>query len=357
MKTAAPPAARRLLRVGEPELFPFTTADGVSLRLTRYQGGARGPVVLVHCIGVSSTMYSLDTVETNLLEYLYAESFDVWLLDMRLSTLLPACARQSSFDEIALYDFPAAVDKVLKVTGAESIQAVTHGIGSQTFCMAMLGGLQGVRSAICSQVAIHPLPAGLNRVKAYMGFPALMRALGVDSLSAVPDEAGGWSDRALGLGSRLHPIAAEECCQSDTCRRITAMYGPLYEHDALNVETHDALPELFGRANLRAFQHLIRNLRVGQVVREDGANVYVPNAERMAIPIAFLHGAENTCLRPESTLATEQMLAERNGAGLYRRHVFPNYGHVDCIIGDRAHRDVYPFILAHLMETATDAHA
>lgn len=343
---------RRPLRAGAAQVHPFTTGDGVELRLTRHRGGTRGPVMLVHCIGVSSRMYALDTIPTNLLEYLYAAGFDVWLLDMRLSIDLAARERQSSFDEIAQYDFPAAVQLVLAATGARSIQVVAHGIGAQTFSMAMLSGLQGVRSAVCSQVAIHPIPAPLNRIKSHLGMPTLMGWLGVRALNAVPQPHGGWTERMFALGARLQPIAPEERCDSVTCRRISAMYGPLYRHARLDGATHATLPEQFGQANLRAFRHLIRNLRAGHVVREDGADVYAPHMERMAIPILFVHGADNDCLLPESTAVSMAALAERNGMAPYWREVIPGYGHVDCIIGEHADRDVYPYILRHLEETA-----
>ena len=349
---AGPPPPRRRLRVGPAAVHPVVTDDGVALRLTRYQGGARGPVMLVHCIGVSSRMYTLDSIPTNLLEYLYAAGFDVWLLDMRLSIDLAAQTRQSSFDEIAAYDFPAAVAKVIAVSGAPSIQVVAHGIGAQTFSMAMLSGLRGVRAAVCSQVAMHPIAAGLNRIKSRLGLPTLMGWLGIKALHAVPQAGGGWAERAFTLGARLQPIVPSECCDSATCRRISAMYGPLYKHARLDRTTHETLPEQFGQANLRSFRHLIRNLRAGHVVREDGTDWYVPQAARMAIPILFVHGAENDCLLPESTRVTQALLAACNGAALYPRQLIPGYGHVDCIIGEHADRDVYPHILRHLEETA-----
>ncbi|MEO7065665.1 MAG: hypothetical protein ABI114_02040 [Rhodanobacter sp.] len=342
---------RRPLRVGAAQIHPFTTDDGVQLRLTRYQGGARGPVMLVHCIGVSSRMYSLDSIETNLLEYLYAAGFDVWLLDMRLSIDLAAQMQQSSFDEIAKFDFPAAIRCIIDISGARSVQVVAHGIGAQTFSMAMLSGLRGVRSAVCSQVAIHPIPAGLNKIKSRMGLPTLMGWMGVKALHAVPQPDGGWTEHLFALGARLQPIAPEECCDSATCRRISAMYGPLYKHARLSGATHESLPQQFGQANLRSFRHLIRNLRAGHVVREDGTDSYASHTELMAIPILFVHGAENDCLLPESTRVTREVLAQRNGAALYQRQVIPGYGHVDCIVGAHADRDVYPYILRHLEET------
>lgn len=39
-------------------------------------------------------------------------------------------------------------------------------------------------------------------------------------------------------------------------------------------------------------------------------------------------------------------------AGAHRRHVIPDYGHIDCIFGKNAVKDVYPLILQQLDETA-----
>ena len=81
----APPREKRPLRVGPVAVHHAGTSDGVHLRLTRYQGGEKGPVVLSHGLGVSSKIFSIDTIETNLLEYLYTQGYDVWLLDYRAS--------------------------------------------------------------------------------------------------------------------------------------------------------------------------------------------------------------------------------------------------------------------------------
>lgn len=351
--TLPPEPSPRPLRAGRAQLHPLTASDGVELRLTRHAGGSRGPVLLAHCIGVSSRMYALDTIETNLLEFLFESGFDVWLLDYRLSIDLPSAVRPSSFDEVATRDFPAAVARVREVTGAESIQVVAHGVGSQAFTMAMLAGLQGVRSAVCSQVSAHLRAPLTNRVKASLFSHDLLDRLGFDGLRVDPEPDVDWPERVLATLLQAHPVEGEERCGSAVCRRITAMYGPLYEHDRLNRATHDALPRLFGHANLRAFAHLIRNLRAGHIVDERGENAYLPHLDRLAIPVTFLHGADNACLLPESTRLTASALAERNGAHLYRWHSIPGYGHVDCMFGEHAVRDVYPLILRHL--TGTDA--
>ena len=58
------------LRAAAPEVYWFNASDGVTLRLTRYQGGSKGPVILSHGLGVSSLIFSTDTIDTNLTEYL-----------------------------------------------------------------------------------------------------------------------------------------------------------------------------------------------------------------------------------------------------------------------------------------------
>ena len=109
----APPRKKRALRTSDPEVHYFNTEDNVRLRLTRYQGGKKGPVILAHGLGVSSLAFSTDLIETNMTEYLFAHGYDVWLLDYRSSIELPYAATPYTADDVALYDWPAAVKTVL----------------------------------------------------------------------------------------------------------------------------------------------------------------------------------------------------------------------------------------------------
>ncbi|MBA3767258.1 MAG: alpha/beta fold hydrolase, partial [Acidobacteria bacterium] len=348
-----PPRKRRLLRAGVPQVYLFNTSDGVQLRLTRYQGGKKGPVILSHGLGVSSLIYSTDTIETNLVEYLFAHGFDVWLLDHRASIELPASADQFTADDIATKDYPAAVDKVRELTGAESVQIVAHCIGSTTLFMSLLDGLQGVRSAVSSQGSLHIVAPTATRIKCGLYLPSFMEALSIDSLTGYVDTNANWVNRLYDKCLKLYPIEDEERCRSLVCPRVAFMYGQLYEHDQLNTATHDAMHELFGIANISTFNHLAMLVRAGHLVNARGEDVYLPNLGRLAIPIAFIHGAENECFLPEGSRLTYQLLRETHDKSLYNRHVIPNYGHIDCIFGKNAARDVYPLILNHLAATAT----
>ncbi|WP_447985119.1 GMC family oxidoreductase N-terminal domain-containing protein [Nitrospira sp. Nam74] len=347
-----PPRKKRPLRVVAPHVHVCTTSDGVQLRLTRYQGGKKGPVILSHGLGVSSAIFSLDTIDTNLLEYLFAQGYDVWLLDYRASIDLPASRTQFTADDIAQKDYPAAVEAVRRVTGAATVQMVVHCYGSTTFFMAMLAGLQGVRSAVCSQIATHIVAPAMTRFKVGLHLPEVLQAMGVDSLTAYVDRHADWKDRLFDLALRCYPVASEERCNSPVCHRITFMYAPLYEHAQLNTLTHETLHETFGVANMRAFEHLALMTKTGHLVTATGDEAYLSHLDRLAIPITFIHGERNECFLPASTEKTYELLVQNNGTGLYRRHVIPDYGHIDCIFGKNAVKDVYPLILQHLDETA-----
>jgi cholesterol oxidase len=271
------------------------------------------------------------------------------LLDFRASIDLPSAEDLFSGDDIARYDLPAAITAIREISGADSVQVVAHCFGSTVFTMSMLGGwATGVRSAVCSQVSAHLHTPRLTRAKAGIHLSGLLKALGTKSLTAYTDRDASWSDRFFDDMLRLYPIEAEERCDSPVCHRITFLYGLLYEHDQLNLATHDSLHELFGMANIATLDHLLTMVRHRTVVAHNGVDAYLPHADRMAIPITFISGAENGCFLPKSTERTHRLFSERNGPDLYRRHVVPNYGHIDCIIGKNAARDVFPLILAGL---------
>jgi len=331
----------------------FETEDGVQLRLTRYQGGTKGPVMLVPGLSVSSLIFAIDTIDTNLLEYLFANGYDVWLLDFRASIEMPSVLDDYTVDDVANYDYPAAVAKIQAVTGAGSIQAVVHCYGAITFHMAMLAGLQGVRSAVSSQIGAHFKVNPFNRLKSGLYLDSLLSNLGVDSLTAYTDEHDDWLDRLYNRAISLNPsIEREEFCNSSVCHRITFLYALLYEHDQLNTATHDVLHEMFGVSSMANFEHVGLLAREGKLLSAEGEDIYLPKVERLAIPITYIHGVENEAWLPESTELTFNWLREHNGRHLYNRHLIANYGHIDCIFGKNAAVDVYPLILNHLEKTA-----
>ncbi|HSR66311.1 MAG TPA: alpha/beta fold hydrolase [Acidobacteriota bacterium] len=341
-----PPRKRRPLRMSAPEIHFFPAdGDGARLRMIRYQGGEKGPVLITPGFGTSSKAYTMDTVETNLPEYLFASGYDIWLFDYRASPDLEAASTQFSLDDIATKDYPAAVRKVLEATGADDIQVMAHCVGSLTFLMSMMSGLEGVRSAVCSALGFYPITNTLNEFKAGIGLSSILTLLGVKTVTTDFDKDN-WEDRLA--DDVLKFDRSFERCQSAVCRRIQTIYGPVYKHSQLNLATHQALHEVFGVANLKSLNHLAEMVRRRKIVNEKGKNVYLPHVDRLAIPLTLLHGAENQLFLPEGTMDTLRTLAKHNDAGLYSRIMLPNYAHMDMFVGQNADRDVFPFIAAEL---------
>jgi choline dehydrogenase-like flavoprotein len=347
----ARPRKKRPLRVGKPESHTFQTSDSFRLRLSRYCGGPKGPVILIHGLGVASSIFSIDTIETNLLEYLFAAQYDVWLLDFRASIDLPYAAVQFTADDVATKDYPAAIAKVREVTGAATVQILAHCYGAMTFSMGLCSGeVQDVRSAVISQIGTHIVPPLPNRIRTGLHLPDVLDKLGVRSLDAYTDTHADWHEILYNKALGLYPVG--QPCRNPVCHRITFMYAPLYQHSQLNEATHEALHELFGVANIRAFEGLGMMTRARHVLSADGSDVYLPRINRMSMPILFIHGAQNECFLPESTEQTFRAVSRANPGVPYSREVIPGYGHIDGIFGKDAVRDVYPFILRHFEETA-----
>jgi len=353
-----PLRTRRQLRAPVPVVYPVTTEDGKALRLTRFDGGGGGdPVLVVHGAGVSSGIFSTDLPATNLVEALVALERDVWLFDFRASTALRSSREASNADDVARYDHPAAVAKVLEVTGRERLQAVVHCYGSNTFVMSLLAGWTDparIRSVVCSQVAAHLKVGALHRLEAGLRFPNVLEDLGVTTLTAYVDARSGWRSHALD-GLLRFPLLAprHQRCTNPVCHRVTFLYGLLYQHEQLGQAIHDGLHELFGVTTTTSLEHLALMVRHGHVVRANGQDTYLEdaNVKRLDLPILLLSGSENHCYLPASTQQTYDLLCRVNGPANYERKVIPGYGHIDCIFGENAARDVYPTITDFLSRT------
>lgn len=346
-----PPAGVR----GRPPIR-VDTGDGSHVRLQRFPGGPRGPVILSPGFGMSSLCFAIPTIETNLLEHLYAHRYDVWLFDYRASPDLPTAGMAFTVDDIARRDYPAAVRHVLAESAPPDgkVQLVVHCVGSLSLLMALCAGeLPGkIRSVVCSQLGLHPVAPPLNQLKAGLYMATLLHAAGLRRLDSDYDERR-WGHWLLDRLLRFYP--SRERCNNPVCRRIFFILGESFRHAQLNTATHEAIRDMFGVTSLRALRHLARMLREQRAVDGQGDDLYLPHLDRLGIPILFLHGALNEEFSPGGTCRTVQALraleGQRPGAAggsRYEYELIAGYGHLDCIIGRRAARDVFPLITAHL---------
>jgi cholesterol oxidase len=317
--------------------------DDAFLRLTRYRAGGKGPLIMATGFGMSSHSFLASTIEQNLTEFLAAAGYDIWLFDYRAGIDLPSSRTEFTIDDIARVDWPTAVGKVLEVTGRDDLQAFGHCVGSGSLQMAILAGLQGIRTAVCAQFPLHPSTSVFNQVKARLHTPGAFRALGVGGLS--PDIRPSAPDELVDLGLRTLPMPAEEHCGQAVCRWINAIYGMTHRHAQLNDATHRALNEMFGFGNIDSLQHLSLMMRRGCAVTHTGGMDYFEHPERIAATrLLLLQGSQNYIFHPVGSLKTLRWLRESNPGGDYQREVLQGYAHLDAIIGSSAATDVYPRI-------------
>ncbi len=359
---------------------PATTGH---FALTRYRGGSKGPVILAPGFGTTAASFAMQTTDVNLVEYLTHNDYDVWLFDYRGSPALTATRKPFTIDDIAREDWPAAVEAVQQATGAKDVQCLAHCVGSMSLLMAILSGMQGVRSIISSQTTVHPVTSWFNAAKSDIGLasflcegaPKSMDGLidslglpqsvtkmlkdGMPSVSMVSSTDASSKnylrDKAIDLLLWNVPFPAEEPCYNPTCHRVFGVFGASYAHDQLNEMTHNALVDVFGTVASKPFEQLALIMRKGIATNSQGTGGYLENVKRLNMPIDFVAGSRNQIFFPETSLRTLRWLHQHNPGkadDLYTRRVFDNYAHMDFFIGKTASRDIFPYLLERLEKRA-----
>jgi pimeloyl-ACP methyl ester carboxylesterase len=332
-------------RSATPVVHPVATSDGTEVRLTHHALGTKGPVVLAPGYGNAARAFSVETVDRNLVQFLGEHDYDVWLLDYRSSPDLPSARTQFTVDDIATRDWPAAIETVRRETGADSVQVLAHCVGGLSAFMAIGAGLDGVRSAIFSALAGHPVPTPANRLRSWIRLATAFKLVGIDNLTTDYDRKLA-VDRAVDRAMRVLPF--DHVCDNPVCRRICFVYGDVYDHANLNAATHEALGGIFGITNLTFFEHISRMIRARRAVTADGKDAYLSQLDRYRFPISFVTGEHNRMFLPESVELTYGLLTKAHGPENYTRHVVPGYAHLDCWLGEHADRDVFPIVLGEL---------
>ncbi len=308
--------------------------------------GSKGPVVLAPGYGNAARVFALDTVPKSYAQYLGEHGYDVWLLDYRASPDLPSSFTQFTVDDIAMRDWPAAIAHVRSETGADTVQVMGHCVGGLSLCMALGGGMEGVRSATFSSLAGHPIATIGNQLRANARLATLFRKVGIGGLNT-DYRPGSLPDRAIDAVMRVLPF--KHVHDSAVGRRIYFIYGDVFDHDRIDEATMaESVPSFFGNGNITFFEHISRMIRKSKAVDAQGRDAYLSNTNRFRIPISFITGEHNRMFVPRGLQMTHDLLRAANGPELYTRHVIQDYAHLDLWIGRDAERDVFPVALAEL---------
>ncbi len=377
------------------EIVTHRTTDGAPIRLTRFRGGAKGPVILANGFGFKGMGFAMNTYpegqDQSLVGMLAGVGYDVWIFDHRASpandTPGESPAVNYTIDDIAAIDWPWAIETVREKTGARDVQLLVHCLGALTAMMSLMGGhAQGVRNMIVSQFSVHPVTGWFNQMKADTHFAQLLHGdAETDMAAALAALTGNPVIEKLAeprdlfdLGTRVPPpgrmsqqaqldaaidalvysvpFPTAERCYNPTCHRIFGVFGPVYNHDQLNAATHDALGQVVGPVATWPFVQLAKIMQQGRAVSANGKDIYFGTPSRLDFPIHFISGELNQLVLPSTTLRSQKWLQSTlpASAAKFTRQVYGGYGHMDCLVGRDAARDVIPDLIKRLNAHTAD---
>ncbi|WP_415855162.1 alpha/beta hydrolase [Sinomonas sp. G460-2] len=335
----------------ETSVIPFRSRDDRPLSLVHVTSPltpSKGPVLLVHGAGVRAELFR-PPVATTLVDVLLDDGWDVWMLNWRASIDLAPVAW--TLADAAVYDHPAAVDRVLAETGAETLKAVIHCQGSTSFAMAAAAGLlPRVDTIVSNAVSLHPVVPAFSRFKIERLAPIVQHFS--------PFISPAWGNRSEGYFSRaLRAIvkASHHECDNTVCKLVSFTYGSgrpaLWRHENLDETTHSWIKGEFAEVPLSFFTEMARCVRAGRLVTV-GHHPELPDdfgaqAPRTDARFALLAGLENLCFLPESQERSYEFLS-RHRLGRDTLHLIPGYGHLDVFFGSNAWQDTFPIIVKEL---------
>jgi pimeloyl-ACP methyl ester carboxylesterase len=328
------------------EVHSVPTSDGTNVRLTRYKFGTKGPLVLAPGYGNAARAFAIDTVTKNWVQYLGEHGYDVWLFDYRASPDLPSSFTQFTVDDIALRDWPAAIETVRRETGQESVQAMGHCVGGLSLFMAIGGGMEGLRSATFSSLAGHPIPTPGNQARAHARLATFFKLLGIKGLNTDYDPRS-WDGKLIETVMKVAPF--RHVYDNPVARRIYFIYGDVYDYENINQPTMEqAVPSFFGNGNITFFEHISLMIRASQARDAYGRDAYWKNLDAYKFPINFITGEHNKMFVPKGLQRSYDTLRRAHGPQNYSHHVIKDYAHLDLWLGANAERDVWPTALAEL---------
>ncbi|WP_295546742.1 alkaline phosphatase D family protein [uncultured Pseudacidovorax sp.] len=352
---------------------------------------------------------------------LYDEGWDLWLLEYRVSPLLEASARFSTMDDIAAFDIPAAVARICEELGEQlgmppelvRIHAFSHCVGAASLAMSLAGGHLAIAHPDGGEDKIHrlagvvfsqfqPYVIGSNSAQQRLQLGAFMNnVLGREYLEfaagvGTPDVLHGLLDRVF--ATMPHPdlpcVPRGEACphqdagcrhagrcphktqacphESDlrlhqpdttTCKRMSGLLSPLFDHGRLGETYHARLDMYFGRTNLGVFLHGAKCVEHERLVDNDGRDYLADDKVRqyLDMPIMLMHGSDNQLFDIGSLARSADQLRRVFGeegpvdpsATTMPRvtaHRLPGFAHFDCTIGRAAAQEVFPRIARFLAD-------
>ncbi|WP_433337250.1 alpha/beta fold hydrolase [Spirillospora sp. CA-294931] len=340
-------------------VYPFATEDGLGLELTRFLRAESDDVVLlVHGLTSASDVFMMPE-HRNLTSHLLDEGYtDVWALDFRMSGRYPydTEAHRFTMDDIALYDFPAALKVLRRQIGGRRIHVIAHCLGSVSFTMSLFAGaVDDIASLTCNSVSLTPRVPRFSKLKLSLGPAFLEYVVGLPHIDPrfgrAPFLTRGWMvSKAVSL---FHNECGEPACHLQSFQ-WGAGRPAMYEHENLLPVTHRRVADICGASGLHYYRHVRRMVEAGNAVKYDPKNTghaslpddYLENAGDVETPLLLLAPERNRVFT-DSNIVFHRIL-EKAAPGRHELAALPGYGHLDPLIGKNAHVDVFPRIVDFL---------
>jgi cholesterol oxidase len=342
------------------ETISFSTEDKLGLSFERFTRAECDDVVMiVHGLTTSTDMFIMPE-HYNLVSYLLDNGFtDVWSLDFRMSNRhsYNLAHHSMTLDDIALFDYPAAIAAMRERIGNRRIHVICHCLGSASFTMSLFGrAVDGIASVISNSCGLTP------RVPRWSWLKLHVAPFFVENVLGYPYMNPRWSyDPGLSSGkvfSKVNSLFHREC-NVPACNMLSLMWGSgnpaLYNHENLLDITHRRGGDLYGGTSMHYYRHVRKMVKAGRAVKyapEDPKYARLPNdylqyARDIETPVLFMTGESNRVFTDSQVYCHQKLQRMAPGRG-HELHVFPNYGHQDVFMGKNNHVDVFPRLLEFL---------
>jgi lysosomal acid lipase/cholesteryl ester hydrolase len=351
------------VRDAEVTTHYFATGDRLGLSMLRFNRETAPPthqagdsVLIIHGLTTSTDMFVMPE-HYNLVSYLLDNGYtDVWCLDMRMSNrhsynLFP---HRYSFDDIALYDYPPAIDIIREHVGDRRLHVIAHCLGSVTFMMSLFGkAVTGVTSVVANSVGLTPRVPKWSKLKLRSAPGMIEHVLGFPNLNPR------WADDPTLTRGKLFSKGVSffhRECDVPACHMLSLMWGTgwpaLYSHENLADVTHRRGGDLYGATSMHYYRHVTKMLQAGsrplkyEMGKPEHAALpddYFAYAREIETPVLLTTGADNKVFADSNIVCHERLRAL--GCEQHELKIFPGYGHQDVFMGKDVARDCFPDML------------
>ena len=357
----------------EPE-YGFKKGQDTHIRLTHYShpNPINIPILMIHGWGASSTTFAHHSIDNGLASYMYANQRDIWLVDLRTSSAMPTARYPWSFENIAECDIPHAINFIVNQYEAENqkIDIIAHCMGAVMLSMSILGPdklgwdekdktfyQKRINKIVMSQATPALILTPDNSFKEFMAsyiseiLPKNYEFRPTAKNQTLADEL---TDRLLSSlpypsieFDRINPFPKfwKRVHYTRTRQRMDAIYGRSFNLPEVSDQVLEHIDDLFGPLNLSLSNQIAHFARNKTVTNRDGKNVYLTRLNlknKWSFETFSIH-SENNGVIDFSTADRSQKIFDEAGCK-YTSLVIKDdkFGHQDTIIGENAHREIYP---------------